>query len=1346
MKVSKPVLILLALCSLYKIVYSQSVQKDEKFYPKSPNATMSQKFQEFPVEYSNGLPTINIPLYNLEVKGINIPITLKYHAGGIKTSEESSWVGLGWSLDCGGLITRNVKGNPDEGVLQQPRLTVYPLNDPNTGLYEEYHIEPPLQAKYNITGGVYADGEMYSPAVINQIKDSYEQWNTVDFGNNNVIHQDEKLTASDEGSDVYYLNVPGMGGKFMLDQYSRFKLLNSEEQPHIETEVLSRITTWRTHILKTKPTPQSLEMSYTSFIFGKWKIRDEKGLEYSLGNSSINKFFVDSVGGNEINEWYLDKIVNKNSGDSVLFEYQEVYREKSDASYAFRGEMSGLPSIEQIDIGSLPGKNSSRVSLLTRIKGTDIQAIFYRDNRYNIGNKLDSIIILDRDNKKLQKIVFYYDLFRNSNRLKLRGVEVRGKDDILKGSPYMFTYDETFIAKPDNPLSSEYTAYAQDYYGYYNRRTVPVPGVNDFAPQWPYTRLESLIGIIHPTGATTSYEFEPNTYSATFSDWNSLYNPLSSSDAGGMRIRKITHRDNATGNMQIKEFDYTSDGIDLSTGFLTIPPEKAFYISQYGVSKRPVMLFNRGSNRYEQIIGGAIVQYGQVTEKNIDNGFSAGKIEYIYHNYSPGDTPGKFYNNVSEGISDTNIGNFPNYFAKNEYTNLLAGRLKEKREYNSVNSILTREVYEYDIKSSDQRFAIINRESIVDNPWWNPSGMSPALSNNLYYKYINYFKLYNKLAYLNSTTKYAKDVNSGVELITKTINYHDSPNHNKLTMTKSVSSGTDTLTNRYVYALDYANQVEGNTVFQLLKTARINQLIASYTFRGQRLISSNIQLFKNFGTASSPALYPESIYTYLKGSSADFTSYNLLNNLSYPVGMLFSNVDFTKELMSTYSIKGNILSQKLSSNPLESYLWSDRSNQLIAKVSNAAPEEIAFTSFEPTAKGTWTFDESQVINDGFASQKGFSLSVGPISRNNLQTTQNYTLSYWVKGTSPLVVIGSVSVAQKAQVGNWTCFEHNITGVNALNIEGTGIIDELRLMPNGAHMTSYSYDSGFKLMVQSNDNALPTHYQYDGLGRLEFVQDFKRNILQQYNVNEVRNIIEKEFFSPEIKSSFSKVCPTGYLGSKETYMVPYGRYTSMQDPFTAYQLALDDLHTNGQNYADAIGSCSPAPSVYSSRSYEKNFDPENCATGLVPIRAVYNVPTGKYESSVSQAEADAKAAEDLLNNGQAYVNRTGVCKSMAESHKITLKTHPDFRGARATLYVISGGNIVENFPLTSQTVSFYVNKSPSITFRLEVIGFPPESEPVLNINGQNIYNPQTQQNYINLNGSFEITVELSGAII
>lgn len=83
--------------------------------PPSPTAAALGKYGDIPVSLYTGVPNISIPLYEFRSKKLTVPISVSYHASGVKVDEVASNVGLGWSLNAGGAITRTVRGLPDDG-------------------------------------------------------------------------------------------------------------------------------------------------------------------------------------------------------------------------------------------------------------------------------------------------------------------------------------------------------------------------------------------------------------------------------------------------------------------------------------------------------------------------------------------------------------------------------------------------------------------------------------------------------------------------------------------------------------------------------------------------------------------------------------------------------------------------------------------------------------------------------------------------------------------------------------------------------------------------------------------------------------------------------------------------------------------------------------------------------------------------------------------------------------------------------------------------------------------------------------------------------------------------------
>lgn len=82
----------------------------------APNAAALGKYGDIPVSYYTGVPNIDIPIYTVQQGPLSLPISLSYHASGIKLGELASWVGIGWSLNAGGMITRTIQGLADDSA------------------------------------------------------------------------------------------------------------------------------------------------------------------------------------------------------------------------------------------------------------------------------------------------------------------------------------------------------------------------------------------------------------------------------------------------------------------------------------------------------------------------------------------------------------------------------------------------------------------------------------------------------------------------------------------------------------------------------------------------------------------------------------------------------------------------------------------------------------------------------------------------------------------------------------------------------------------------------------------------------------------------------------------------------------------------------------------------------------------------------------------------------------------------------------------------------------------------------------------------------------------------------
>jgi YD repeat-containing protein len=76
----------------------------------------------------------------------------------------------------------------------------------------------------------------------------------------------------------------------------------------------------------------------------------------------------------------------------------------------------------------------------------------------------------------------------------------------------------------------------------------------------------------------------------------------------------------------------------------------------------------------------------------------------------------------------------------------------------------------------------------------------------------------------------------------------------------------------------------------------------------------------------------------------------------------------------------------------------------------------------------------------------------------------------------------------------------ISNATAITVLGSGSIDELRLYPEQAQMTTYTYLPGQGISAVTDVNCQTTHYEYDSFNRLKYLRDPQGNIIKSYDYN------------------------------------------------------------------------------------------------------------------------------------------------------------------------------------------------------------------------------------------------------
>ena len=82
--------------------------------PAAPQTAALTRYVNHGVNLYTGRVSVSIPIGEYRDKDFSIPVSLEYNYNGMRPNEQAAEPGLGWILSCGGMVTREVVGNPDE--------------------------------------------------------------------------------------------------------------------------------------------------------------------------------------------------------------------------------------------------------------------------------------------------------------------------------------------------------------------------------------------------------------------------------------------------------------------------------------------------------------------------------------------------------------------------------------------------------------------------------------------------------------------------------------------------------------------------------------------------------------------------------------------------------------------------------------------------------------------------------------------------------------------------------------------------------------------------------------------------------------------------------------------------------------------------------------------------------------------------------------------------------------------------------------------------------------------------------------------------------------------------------
>lgn len=187
---------------------------------------------------------------------------------------------------------------------------------------------------------------------------------------------------------------------------------------------------------------------------------------------------------------------------------------------------------------------------------------------------------------------------------------------------------------------------------------------------------------------------------------------------------------------------------------------------------------------------------------------------------------------------------------------------------------------------------------------------------------------------------------------------------------------------------------------------------------------------------------------------------------------------------------------------VKAQLWNESRRAVIASVSNATANSIAYTSFEdPSDRGNFALSGASVVSGiSTTGSKYCSLGSGGITTTGLDPSRPYTISFWANATSGSVnVTGSSGAQSLGTTTGWMLFQFKVPAGNSsvtLGLAGGTVnIDELRVVPANALATTTTVHPLFGPTSSSDANNHVSITLYDNLGRPVNVVDEKGNIVK-----------------------------------------------------------------------------------------------------------------------------------------------------------------------------------------------------------------------------------------------------------
>lgn len=426
-------------------------------FPRTPNVAALEKFGDYPVGYHTGTVNVSVPIFQFQLSNtLTLPISIDYHTSGIKVEELPSSVGLGWALNAGGCISREVRGIRDE----EPGLGFYSFIQSHRG---------------------------------------YEFPQVITTSDNHTLIDSVNCQSFDSEPDIFHINLLGKHYKCFLGNDGEFHSMPFSNLRISRNPLtsLNGIGAW-----------EIIDENGNRFIFGAYRNQNACEITFNHGRFLITSWKLMAVLSAEGNELAtFDYSFLEHTSPNIVHRIHKFY---DPLLFKYLGDEDRLAShlgvFEQNDVRSFNIYNLDRIHL------SSIGTITFHTN---MSVPVDGSPLLERISFRGVSAARGYDytfLYTGNRRKYLSSIIRHGTG----GRSEKYRQFEYYAGFPDNPnsCSQDFWGY---YNGAQNTNMFPVM-LKSIHPQMSYgdryPNIKAVAGnlkrIIYPTGGNTLFEYENN--------------------------------------------------------------------------------------------------------------------------------------------------------------------------------------------------------------------------------------------------------------------------------------------------------------------------------------------------------------------------------------------------------------------------------------------------------------------------------------------------------------------------------------------------------------------------------------------------------------------------------------------------------------------------------------------------------------------------------------------------------------------------------------------------------------------------------------------------------------------